>query len=307
MVSGRRIREFKDEIKGLEKFYCTVLNCIRHFKNMIWETFLVFILTKRHGSSLIIKKLFSKYMLLDLKDKGISRELAIKGIHEKNSTEYILKEINKGMVVFEMGANIGYYLLISAELVGRTGKVIAFEPSKINLNILKINTLLNSLEDRVEIYPYGVGSKNERRPFYIMSKGNTCSFINRGSDSSTEHKDVMDVEIIAIDDFCREHQLRFDFFRMDVEGFEYEILTGMRETLSREDGPRRCFIEIHSKLLKEMNQSATSCINLLKSFGFEVVKAFFRGLNEISVSSTDELLDHELLEYGYWETFFHKN
>ena len=73
-------------------------------------------------------------MFLDSED---SLNLSINGIYEENETALIKKEIEQGNIVLDIGANIGYYTLIVAKLVGKNGKVFAFEPDPTNFALLK--------------------------------------------------------------------------------------------------------------------------------------------------------------------------
>jgi len=55
--------------------------------------------------------------------------LSVNGVYEKFLTEVVKKEIKEGGVVLDIGSHIGYFTLIFARLVGKTGKVFAFEPA----------------------------------------------------------------------------------------------------------------------------------------------------------------------------------
>lgn len=80
-------------------------------------------------------------MFLDCKD---SLNLSINnGIYEEFETNIVKEEIKKGDIVLEIGANIGYYTLIFAKLVGEKGKVFAFEPDPTNFALLKKNIEIN--------------------------------------------------------------------------------------------------------------------------------------------------------------------
>ena len=87
-------------------------------------------------NSLILRKIQGSKMYLDISDPGISKELLFKGIHEDMATRVLKQEIKKGMTTVDIGANLGYYALLEASIVGDEGKVIAFEPVPRNFNIL---------------------------------------------------------------------------------------------------------------------------------------------------------------------------
>ena len=76
-------------------------------------------------------------------DKNDILNLSINGIHEPFTTEIIKKEIKKDDIILDLGANIGYYTLIFAKLVGKKGRVFAFEPEPTNFTLLKKNIEIN--------------------------------------------------------------------------------------------------------------------------------------------------------------------
>jgi len=248
----------------------------------------------------IVRNIKDNKMVLDLKDLGISRELALYKIYEKNSTNQLKKILAPGMKIVEIGANIGYYALIEAKLIGEQGHIYAFEPSPYSLSFLKRNIKLNNYHN-IEVFQKAIGAENTKSRFFIADKSNLSSFIKREGTV-----DNIEVEIIKLDDFLKNKKV--DFIRMDIEGYEKEVLKGLENTLSKEDAPKYLFIEIHSVLLHKKNSSAEKIIRYLEEFGYSVTKGFYRGCSKIVVDNTPELLNHSYLEKGYWETFFqHKN
>lgn len=83
-------------------------------------------------------------MFLDSKD---SLGLSLKGVHEEFETELVKRMIKRGDVVLDIGANIGYYTLIFAKIVGEDGKVFAFEPDPTNFALLKRNVEINGYKN----------------------------------------------------------------------------------------------------------------------------------------------------------------
>ena len=234
----------------------------------------------------VIKEIQGSKMVLNLTDEGISRELACYGVHEKNSTEEVKKIIKKGMKILEIGANIGYYALIETKLAGDTGFLYALEPSPANCAMLSRNLALNKIVN-AQIYPYAGGSERKLGKLNITSKGNLCSF-NR-----TEGETI-DVQVFPIKELITD---KVDFIRMDVEGYEDEILKGIDFTHK----PKYFFIEVHSELVKG---GAESIVHFMAKRGYEVRKGFWRGRADVQVNSVNEMLNHPKLEIGYWETFF---
>jgi len=252
----------------------------------------------------ITKEIQGNKMILDLKDRGISRELALYGVHEKASTEQIKKLLAPGMKIVEIGANIGYYLLMEAKLIGKEGYIYAFEPSPYNLNLLRRNINLNNYHN-VEIHQKAVGSQNKKAKFYIANRSNLSGFIKRENMKymyRNDGDDIIKVDVIKLDNFLKEKKI--DLIRMDIEGFEKEALKGMETVLSGKNPPRYFFIEVHSKLLHKKNSSGGEIVKYMERFGYLVIKSFFGGRVDIAVSSTQKLLKHPRLEKGYWETFF---
>ena len=251
----------------------------------------------------VVREVQGFRMKLDLSDVGISRELYLTGVHEASSTRQFRDELYPGMVLLEVGANIGYYALIAAQHIRPGGRVIALEPSPVSLHSLRENLRLNSVEHMVSIYPFAAGSRNEHLPFYVVSKRNLSGFINREGRGINLLSEIA-VEVVQIDDVLDKEGAMIDYFRMDIEGFETEVVKGMGATLTAVPGPTGGFIEVHSRILNENGSSARSFMERMARLGYRIKTARFRGRSDVVVSSNGEFYAHPLSEEGYWETFF---
>ena len=124
-------------------------------------------------------------------------------------------------VCFDVGANVGFYSLLAARIVGPEGRVVAFEPHPENVKALERNVRANGLAN-VVVVPKAVSR---------TSGGARLA----GSDRATAHLDEsrgLDVDTITLDEFvAAEPSLAPSVVKIDVEGHELEVLAGAQRTL----------------------------------------------------------------------------
>lgn len=162
-------------------------------------------------------------------DTGISKELAVYRTHEPNTTELLKSMIGDRMVIVDIGANIGYYTLLFGHAVGPSGRVIAIEPEPENYRLLHGN-VRESLLKNITLLNYAVGSKDTISKLFVANQSNVHTLVGRGKQKSKYVK----VQEKMLDSIVREvGASRVDLVRMDVEGYEAEIIKGAVETLSR--------------------------------------------------------------------------
>ena len=94
-------------------------------------------------------------MFVDPRDEGIAMFLVTDGVFDPHETELVRGMLEPGMVVADIGANIGYYTLIAARCVGEGGQVYAFEPVPSNYELLARSIKANG---------YGAGSGVQHGP-----------------------------------------------------------------------------------------------------------------------------------------------
>lgn len=218
----------------------------------------------RKGENSLVKEIEGSKMYLDIKrDKGLSTDLTFVEIREPFSTKTFRNEIEEGDVVVDIGANIGYYALMEAKMVKPAGKVYAIEPLPCAMEILKYNIELNKYSN-IEVFQLAIGEENGRTSMCVCPAWNSSSVILPYNTNLQAVADKIDVDIITLDDFLKDKRFP-NLIRMDVEGFEYHIIRGMKSIL--ESGkPLKLFIELHS------TPTVEGLLLTLKSFGFQVKK-----------------------------------
>jgi len=125
------------------------------------KNFFIILLVNVFSSSVFIKrKIFNYKMYLNPRDKGISRTLLLFGERELDHKIILEKVLKKNMKIFDIGANIGFYVLMESKLIGDNGKIVAVEPVPENLELLKKNLELNNNKiNEFEINPTKYGFK----------------------------------------------------------------------------------------------------------------------------------------------------
>ena len=188
-------------------------------------------------STIVIKKVMGSKMMLDLKDKGLCKDLFLFGCREPECTKIFKEELKENMQVVDIGANRGYYTLIEARAAGRNSKIYAIEPEPVNFEFLKKNINLNSYNDRVELYNLAIGDKTGEAAFEITKKSNLHKIAGDKQSKSDSH---IKVKMTTLDYLLGDRHI--DYVRMDVGGYEWNILKGMKNIIKRSDN-LKIFIE----------------------------------------------------------------
>ncbi len=167
-------------------------------------------------------------MFLDPED---SLGLSTRGSFEPFETEVVKREVKKGDVVLDIGANIGYYTLIFAKLVGEEGKVFAFEPDPDNFVLLKKNIETNGYQN-VILVQKAVTNKSVNIRLYLSedNKGDHRIY------NSHENRKSIEVEAVSLDDYFKDYHGNIDFIKMDIQGAEGQAIQGMSNLLKKQQG-----------------------------------------------------------------------
>ncbi len=257
-----------------------------------------------NGSKMV---LYTSRKGLDFKEKCIFKQLALDAGREFEATKIIKEVLKPGDIIFELGANIGYYSLLESKLIKETGKIFAIEPELENFNLLKRNIDLNNIKN-VEVFNIAISNENGNSKFYVTKDSNLHSMYKP---RSGDYKEVI-IETRTVDKFL-ENKGKINFLRMDIEGYEYQALKGMQETL-KNNKDLSLFIELHTSRVGM--KKARELLNNLKSYNFEIFALithdnFLR--KKLGMTTVEKITINELLidprfinEECAFEIFFKK-
>ncbi|HKP72261.1 MAG TPA: FkbM family methyltransferase [Pyrinomonadaceae bacterium] len=222
----------------------------------------------RRANDFLVRSLKQTYaevqghkMYLDAND---SLALSVNGVYEPFETELLRKLVKPGDTVLDIGANIGYYTLILAELVGATGKVYAFEPEPTNFELLRRNVELNGYKN-VVLVRKATSNKNGSLRLYLCEDNKA---MHRVYESHYCGDGYVEIEAVRLDDYFAGRDERIDFIKIDIEGAEYAALEGM-QTLLRKNSRAKLVTEYTPLAIKEFGVEPQEYLRLLKDFGFE--------------------------------------
>lgn len=188
------------------------------------------------------------------------------GAYERELVDLFKRVIKPGMVVLDVGANIGYFSVLAAGLVGSSGEVHAFEP---------VPTCFYQLQRNLAVFPWADASSNAvsdqpgSTTFYFSENANESGW---GSiiDSHDEKKKRETVPLITLDDWATEKNIRrIDFIKMDIEGAEYRALQGAMKLLAR--FRPTIVAELNEPCLARDNRQPADVLKLLWEAGYDTV------------------------------------
>jgi FkbM family methyltransferase len=192
------------------------------------------------GDETILCRVLGRYkMFVDSTDVGLSSHLMLDGYWEMWLTEVLANVVRPGMVAVDIGANLGYFTMLMADLVGPSGSVHAFEPNPAMATRLIKSAEVNGFRPRVSLYCDPLGSENRRELFLKIPRAEpkNAHLTPHASDGARP------VRLRRLDSYPA--LLDADVIKIDVEGAEWDIWRGMAGLLERRDKPLTIFLEFN--------------------------------------------------------------
>lgn len=176
---------------------------------------------------------------------------------ETSVQEALVRHLGTGAVLYDIGANVGFFSLLGARLVGPRGHVYAFEPVPESAQVLHHHAALNRI-DNVTVLEKAAGASAGRARLQLVDDRSWSKLEGYGEHPGTER--VLDVELVAIDDLELPAPT---VVKIDVEGAELSVLEGMKSTLERHRPAVICEVHgTHAQFAQFMREHGYRVINL---------------------------------------------
>lgn len=186
------------------------------------------------------------------------------GNNEMPVQEAISRHVKSGDVFYDIGANVGFFTVISARIVGQTGHVYVFEPVSENAQLIERNVYANGFEN-VTIFKQAVSRASGIGELQLAHYPGGASLASVAP--PPDIRGTIPVELVAIDDLLAEHRAAPpNFVKIDVEGAELEVLHGMEQTIKLYR-PSILF-EIDDNSKDNFQWKAEACCRFLQRFEY---------------------------------------
>lgn len=148
----------------------------------------------------------------------------VRGEQEPYKTEAFLQHFSKGEIFFDIGAHIGYFSAIAAQINGDQGKIFAFEPRPMNADFFRRHMKVNGF-DNVVLFQAAVGDK-DGEVMFDSAKGSATGRVTAEGD--------LPVKQVSVDRMISESILPLPtFVKIDVEGGEIDVLKGLENVITQ--------------------------------------------------------------------------
>ncbi len=199
----------------------------------------------------------------DLRDPEQRKMYFFQEYHERYEARLLRTVLQPGASFWDVGANIGYFSLLAATVVGPRGQVVAWEPGPEAFQQLQDNIALNNV---LQVYalPLAVADQEGTARLYLHGgEADTGATLFQGGARSQYHE----VQTTTLDTFFRQHggpppQL----LKIDVEGAELAVLQGAVSLLA--DHSPLLLVEMEEKTLRLAGLSRQDIVDFLVPLGY---------------------------------------
>jgi FkbM family methyltransferase len=248
------------------------------FRNRLMESIL-FSLTNGKSWDQLIARLPANYYQYP---KGSQRNVTRNGFHyrldisdymqwliyfgiQAEPREKLYGMIKPGMTILDIGANIGETSMAFSKLAGEKGRVFSFEPDPQTFAHLLTHLELNACTNVIP-FNKGLGQKEGE---LFLEEGEHNSGGNRISPDQRRGKKIA---VTTLDQFLKENGVeKIDFIKIDVEGYEYNVLLGAGETITKHHPA--FFIELVNDFLEDQGASSKMLVEFLTDRKYSISNA----------------------------------
>jgi FkbM family methyltransferase len=181
--------------------------------------------------------------------------------------DQFVRHCTPGMVLFDVGAHFGLYSLAAVHYGGPTARAVAVDPSPMAARVARYQARANGVADRLRVVQSSAGAVSGRQALVAAGIGSAGYYVAPTADHPPG--EWVEVESVSIDGLAEATGLVPTHVKIDVEGFELEVLRGGAKTFGS-PRPPRLFLELHAEIIRAGGGDPRECLALIAGWGFEV-------------------------------------
>lgn len=213
----------------------------------------------------------------------ISGSIFWKGYYSEAELMTLASILKDDSVFVDIGANKGVFTVFAAKRLPN-GRVLSFEPTSKNYNVLKRNVDVNKF-DNVELFEIGISDKHKVIPIYGPNERYLDGTKNEGAfsifASEKTGQFLQDIEVDSLDSILRNNpSQKIDVIKIDVEGSEVDVLNGMIQTILKYKP--YILIESNDKALRSAGHTSGEIFSILDKFSYK-----YKPANDIKHTNLD--------------------
>lgn len=244
-IKLQNIKKLPGRVQGLESSVSALHDKNEQLRSLISDlnqrvvSSRQFVPTLYVADHMVLAKLFTDLKIyLDPRDMAVAAHISLDGIWEKEITRAWLTVLEPKMTILDIGANFGYFGLLSGQFTDRkNAKIIQFEANPNIIPYVNKSISINWLNETVKVENLAVSDKEGTVTLTVLK-----DYIGSSSVQSFEKLDsymhdkmqldvneTIDVKAITIDKYCKDEGIKnIDLIKMDIEGHEEAAYSGMR-------------------------------------------------------------------------------
>jgi FkbM family methyltransferase len=229
-------------------------------------------------------------------------------VYEPFATKVFRRLVGSGDTVFDVGANFGWFTALFAKWVGASGSVHAFEPVPSIAEMAAETLQLSSLEARVQLNRIGLSARAGAFTVYTFD-GLPLGHAS-GSDLGRSDARAHACSVTTLDEYVYERSIkRSTFMKLDVEGYELDVLEGGRRFLES-DGAPVIYFETNTECLDNRKLRAQAIVDLLRASGYSRFCTFnirdgFRERTHLPDNAHGDHLAFKPIHSAHWNRAIH--
>ena len=191
----------------------------------------------------------------------MSRRIREDGLWEPYETSLLLRFLGPGDVFVDVGANIGYFSVLAASVVGAQGAVFAFEPDPNNYRLLRANAQLNGFDGTINAVEVALSNTGGEGRLFLSEDNLGDHQVYVGD----EARKSVPIVLQRGSDYLTRRLDKLDLLKIDTQGSEFQVIEGLMPLLLSLENKPRIIVELTPHSLRQAGASGRMLMELLET------------------------------------------